>query len=218
MPSLLDPDEDQTLGQTGAGLLRIGQDDGSDRGAALADLYRRVTEPQPQGDVTPRWDADNPVGTETTQTLRQATPILPGTLQAHQQVQQAMELAPTVALGMVGDAPGKGISLERVGEWPGATGSLKHSYLMKDPAGQYIGSVDTTYHPGAKDLRIEDVRADEGAGSLGTQAILGMRALLRRLYPDAETLSGNRISGANPEREAAQGFPPPAATQRRNGT
>jgi hypothetical protein len=46
MPSLLDPDDDQTLGQTGAGLLRIGQDDGSDQGAALADLYRRVTEPQ----------------------------------------------------------------------------------------------------------------------------------------------------------------------------
>jgi hypothetical protein len=105
MPSLLDPDDDQTLAQTGAGLLRIGQSD-SDQGAALADLYRRVTEPQPQGDVTPRWDADNPVGTETTQTLRQATPILPGTLQAHAQVQQAMELAPTIALGMLGDAPG----------------------------------------------------------------------------------------------------------------
>jgi hypothetical protein len=106
MPSLLDPDEGQTLAQTGAGLLRIGQDDGSDQGAALADLYRRVTEPQAQ-DVTPRWDADNPVGTETTQALRQATPIVsPERYQAHAQVQQAMELAPTIALGMLGDAPG----------------------------------------------------------------------------------------------------------------
>jgi hypothetical protein len=88
MPSLLDPDDDQTLAQTGAGLLRLGQDDGSDRGAALADLYRRVTEPQSQGDVVPRWDADNPVGTETTQTLRMprgpfdpiaiGTPVAPG--------------------------------------------------------------------------------------------------------------------------------------------
>jgi hypothetical protein len=91
MPSLLDPDDDQTLGQTGAGLLRIGQDDGSDQGAALADLYRRVTEPQPQGDVTPRWDADNPVGTETTQPVQSlsmprgpfdpiaiGTPVAPG--------------------------------------------------------------------------------------------------------------------------------------------
>jgi hypothetical protein len=113
MPSLLDPDEDQTLAQTGAGLLRIGQDDGSDQGAALADLYRRVSDymdqpaQQPQSDVTPRWDADNPVGTETTQTLRQATPIVsPERYQAHQQVQQALELAPTIALGMLGDAPG----------------------------------------------------------------------------------------------------------------
>jgi hypothetical protein len=106
MPSLLDPDDDQTLAQTGAGLLRIGQSD-SDQGAALADLYRRVTEPPPQGDVVPRWDAGNPVGTETTQTLRQATPIVsPERYQAHQQVQQAMELAPTIALGMLGDAPG----------------------------------------------------------------------------------------------------------------
>jgi hypothetical protein len=45
MPSLLDPDEGQTLAQTGAGLLRIGQTDAG-QGAALADLYRRVTEPQ----------------------------------------------------------------------------------------------------------------------------------------------------------------------------
>jgi hypothetical protein len=44
MPSLLDPDDDQTLAQTGAGLLRIGQGDGSDQGAALADLYRRVSD------------------------------------------------------------------------------------------------------------------------------------------------------------------------------
>jgi hypothetical protein len=103
MPSLLDPDDDQrTLGQTGAGLLRIGQSD-ADQGAALADLYQRVTDymdrQSQQADVTPRWDADNPVGTETTQTLRQATPIVsPERYQAHQQVQQAMELAPTMAL------------------------------------------------------------------------------------------------------------------------
>jgi hypothetical protein len=101
----------------------------------------------------------------------------------------------------------RGLSLERVGEWSGATGSLKHSYLMKDPEGNYVGSVDTTYHPGTKDLRIEDVRADEGAGSLGAQAVLWIRQQLRQLYPDAATLSGRRISGANPEREAAQEFP-----------
>jgi hypothetical protein len=108
VPSLLDPDEDQTLAQTGAGLLRIGQSD-SDQGAALADLYRRVSDYMdgPQANVTPRWDADNPIGTETTQTLRQATPIVsPERYQAHAQVQQAMELAPTIALGMLGDAPG----------------------------------------------------------------------------------------------------------------
>jgi hypothetical protein len=66
------------------------------------------------------WPASNPVGTETTQGMQSAmptdqiafmrpdgTPVMASDMAAaHQQVQQAMQTAPTMALGMVGDAPG----------------------------------------------------------------------------------------------------------------
>jgi hypothetical protein len=75
-----------------------------------------------QNPLTPPWAyAGNPVGTETTQGMGMpqgpfnqvqwmrpdGTPVTAADMaQAHGQVQQAMDLAPTIALGMLGDAPG----------------------------------------------------------------------------------------------------------------
>jgi hypothetical protein len=91
----------------------------------LAFLNLPQPDEQPQGRqnlLTPPWAyANNPVGTETTQGVGMpqgpfnqvqwvrpdGTPVTAGDMaQAHGQVQQAMELAPTIALGMLGDAPG----------------------------------------------------------------------------------------------------------------
>jgi hypothetical protein len=189
MPSLLDPDEDQTLGQTGAGLLRIGQDDGSDPGAALAELYRRVSDymdqpAQAQGDVTPRWDADNPVGTETTQTLRQATPIVsPERYQAHAQVQQALELAPMMGLGMAG-----GIREVPGGAAPGLLGSLEGRGLNTAAPG--FNSRVSTRIPTAAGLDFNPHQT--GDLQIGSDSILGTSVepkVADRLwgYPDMPT-------------------------------
>jgi GNAT superfamily N-acetyltransferase len=93
---------------------------------AFLNLPPQPDQPPPgrQNPLTPPWAyAGNPVGTETTQGMGMpqgpfnevqwmrpdGTPVMAGDMAAaHGQVQQAMELAPTIALGMVGDAPGAG--------------------------------------------------------------------------------------------------------------
>jgi hypothetical protein len=95
---------------------------------AFLNLPQQPDQPQGrQNPLTPPWAyAGNPVGTETTQGMGMpqgpfnqvqwmrpdGTPVMAGDMaQAHGQVQTGMELAPTIALGMVGDAPGSGLRI-----------------------------------------------------------------------------------------------------------
>jgi hypothetical protein len=100
-----------------------------------------------------------------------------------------------------------------------------HAYSIKDPAGEPVGIVDTTWNPDTGNLHIEDFQSEGGPNTLGPAAIRQLRSALLERYPGVQSLSGLRISGATyahtnsgsgPGRYASQSIQdvePAAATQ-----
>jgi len=87
-------------------------------------------------------------------------------------------------------------------------GTVYRQHIIHDRDGNPIGDVDTTYSPGTQTLHVGNVNVDGGAGSIGARGVIFLRDLLRQMYPEATTITGERISGANPNREAAAPLPP----------
>jgi len=71
-----------------------------------------------------------------------------------------------------------------------------HTFSIKDTNGQPVGTVDTRWNPETGNLHIEDFQSDAGANSLGSSAVRQIRGLLLDRYPNVQTLSGQRITGA----------------------
>jgi hypothetical protein len=92
-----------------------------------------------------------------------------------------------------GDAPG--FSLEKVQRRPLAPPN-EHIWKIKDPAGADAGTIDTTWNPDIGNLHIEDFQSVGGPNTLGQAAIRQLRSALLEQYPEAQSLSGLRISGA----------------------
>jgi hypothetical protein len=127
----------------------------------------------------------------------------------------ARQTAEGVAMGTTSSGGGPrppGLSLERVNPRnlrpmsgdadltvPGA-----HAYTVRNPAGEHIGTVDTRWDPQTGELHIADIQSPDGANSLGAGAMKQLRATLLEQYPDARSLSGQRITGAGPNREIFQ--------------
>ena len=131
------------------------------------------------------------------------------------------------ALMMGTTAPGEGgggFSLEKVQRRPLAPPN-EHIWKIKDPAGGDAGTIDTTWNPDTGNLHIEDFQSVGGPNTLGQAAIRQLRSALLEQYPEAQSLSGLRISGATyahrnsgagPGRYASQTVecPPPTASPR----
>ena len=79
-----------------------------------------------------------------------------------------------------------------------------HAYFVRNPAGEHLGTVETEWDPNVGDLSIANVQSNEGANSFGPAAVKQLRDALLDQYPDARTLSGYRVTGANPNREIFQ--------------
>ena len=118
-----------------------------------------------------------------------------------------------VALGTGGggDAPPGGLFLDRFDPRtgrkmvdPDLTIPGNHAYFVRNPAGEHLGTVETEWDPNVGDLSIANVQSNDGANSLGPAAVKQLRDALLDQYPDARTLSGYRVTGANPNREIFQ--------------
>jgi hypothetical protein len=202
MPSLLDPD--YQFGQSplpgasgGAPTDLLGQplqvlgtppDTGPDQGAALGQTYQMITDAMAR-----QREQSRQMGLLGDDGL----PTQAGMVDAARQYAQGVMMGTT--------APE--LRLQRIGSWEGvgADNLDKHSYLIKGgPEQSYIGSLDTTWNPARRELQIADVRADEGANSFGIAGVRQLREAILAQYPGAKLISGNRISGAGPNRQATQ--------------
>lgn len=105
-----------------------------------------------------------------------------------------------------------GFSLERVNprtlypmsSVPDLAQPGSHAFSIKDPAGGQAGIVDTTWNPDTLNLHIKDIQSADGKNTLGLAAIREIRAMLLDQYPKVKSLSGHRITGAGPGRDATQ--------------
>ena len=119
--------------------------------------------------------------------------------------------AVALGTGSGGDAPPGGLFLDRFDPRtgrkmadPDLTVPGNHAYFVRNPAGEHLGTVETEWDPNVGDLNIANVQSNEGANSFGPAAVKQLRDALFDQYPDARTLSGYRVTGANPNREIFQ--------------
>lgn len=170
------------------------------------------------------WNPLNPVGTETTQSVGMPQPTVyagpigqfidPYTGQLTTQGQaRADNPLMNFDTGGLGAMAGRSfLSLERVNprtmkpvsaelnlDVPG-----RHAYVVRNPKGDHVGTIDTEWNPDIGELHIADIQSGAGANSLGPGAVKQLRDMLLEQYPDAKTLSGYRITGAGPNRETFQ--------------
>jgi hypothetical protein len=221
MPSLLFPDEPQPppslLGMPPAG---------DDQSNALAQLYRRITDNPvgteqlrptiatnqrgPFDPVIGEWPTGLPMTQGQHDAVRDASLDLFGQLSNAVGLPAAGEArAVTAASRRVGGgprppmpepsaAPQSGVSLEEIaGRRHWAQPNLK-SYSIQDPTGRHLGTIDTNWDPMLGDLRVENVQSVGGPNSMGPASIKQLRAALLEQYPEAQILSGERITGAGP--------------------
>jgi hypothetical protein len=71
----------------------------------------------------------------------------------------------------------------------------KQFHLVND-LGHAVGNAEFSYNPELKRIWIHGIESDEGPSSIGTADTRSLIAALRKEYPEAETVSGVRISGA----------------------
>ena len=147
-------------------------------------------------------------------------------------VDAAKQWADAVMMGTTAPGEAPGFSLEQVHpctlrpiDKPDLGQPGNHAYSIKDPAGEPVGIVDTTWAPDTGNLHIEDFQSEGGPNTLGPAAIRQLRSALLEQYPGVQSLSGLRISGATyahknsgsgPGRYASQSIQdvdPAAATQ-----
>jgi hypothetical protein len=202
MAGLLDPDNVARITPPSAGLL--GDQSQVSQGSALADLYQTVSdEIARQQQIS----ADRGLWAN-------GAPTAKGLIDAAQQYSNALQTGTT--------APeGGGFSLDRVhprtlrplSEAPDLTQAGSHAYSVKDPTGSPVGIVDTEWAPDTGSLHIADFQSEAGANSLGPTAVRQIRDALVARYPDATTLTGQRITGAVSADRASGSGPGRAATQ-----
>jgi|GEM_PF-3773253 len=71
-----------------------------------------------------------------------------------------------------------------------------HLFEMVDGAGNVAGSVRILENQGGKNLYVGDVRAGDGKNAIGPAAVRGLLSQLADQFPNADTMTGLRISGA----------------------
>jgi hypothetical protein len=147
-------------------------------------------------------------------------------------VEGLRDTAQGVMMGTTAPGEAPGFSLEQIHprtlrpiDKPDLGQPGNHAYSIKDPAGEPVGIVDTTWNPDTGNLHIEDFQSEGGPNTLGPAAIRQLRSALLERYPGVQSLSGLRISGATyahtnsgsgPGRYASQSIQdvePAAATQ-----
>jgi hypothetical protein len=168
----------------------------------------------PQNRLSPSqiWPMENPVGTEQVRPQYLTAPdadVVPGVMWGDRmtspRVAGGLNSAMDVGMGFAGSTgPGGRLGLERINPRtlrplaqdvdlgkPGA-----HAFQIKGPKGETLGVVDTEWNPETGGLHIADFQSNEGANSLGHGLVRQIRDQLLSLYPEAKSLTGQRITGA----------------------
>jgi hypothetical protein len=84
------------------------------------------------------------------------------------------------------------------------TGYGEHVFSIRNPAGEDQGLIGTKWDPETGELFIRGIESNEGPNTLGLPAINQLRDALLELYPGVKKLTGHRISGMAPNRDAMQ--------------
>lgn len=125
----------------------------------------------------------------------------------------ALDAVRQASMNLLMGSTAPGFSLHPIPIRPTRKIPNKDAFTVKGPDGEDVGIIDTTWNPETRDLRIEDIQSNEGKNTLGLSAIRQLRDMLLERFPEAKTLSGQRItgavsadrnSGASPGREAVQ--------------
>lgn len=79
-----------------------------------------------------------------------------------------------------------------------------HSFALHDAQGEELGGLTISEEKGGKRLYVDDIDSKQGPGAMGPAAMRDVLRQIQEQFPNAETISGMRVSGA---REKA-GAPP----------
>lgn len=107
------------------------------------------------------------------------------------------------------------VKLERKGKAnPPSEGTVFHDFDLQDETGKPIGSINLSEQAGGKQLYIEMIQAGKNAkmydpNFLGPALIRDLLRQLKTEFPNAESITGHRVSGA---REKAESYMKPSAS------
>ena len=81
-------------------------------------------------------------------------------------------------------------------------GGQFHTLEIRDDTGRKVGDLTLAPDPATKNLNVEMINgvAGQWANSFGPGLIMDLKRQLKALYPDYDTLTGERVSGAAPDR------------------
>jgi hypothetical protein len=96
-------------------------------------------------------------------------------------------------------AAGKIANLVQTRQYAGPYGE-HHHFDIRSPDGAKLGFVNMTSEMGGQKVYIDNIQAGPGEGgvphSLGMAAVRGIVADIKRMFPNAKSISGFRVSGA----------------------
>lgn len=90
---------------------------------------------------------------------------------------------------------GDKVALKKVSQGEGRFANV-HDFDLLDGEGKRVGDIQLTYDEAKKDLFVEYVRHDQGPGAFGPRAVRDIARQLKVEFPEAQTVSGVRVSGA----------------------
>lgn len=149
----------------------------------------------------------NPVGTQVVAPqLINATPIDTRTV-VQRRLDDAAPMATTMVLGMAGgDSPGMSLvkrSLPKSYIEAHGLNANDHLFDINRPDGRSIGTIHINYDPDTQTGRIISSYVGGGANFLGMRGAIRLRSQLQSAFPNMKVLSGERVSGANPDRDVS---------------
>lgn len=98
------------------------------------------------------------------------------------------------AAGLQGQVAERKLQLERIDQSE-RDGDTTHSFMLNKD-GKSTGTLYVTEEKGGKRLYIDDIEGLEGPNSFGSRAMRDVLEQLKDEFPNAETLTGQRVSGA----------------------
>lgn len=125
---------------------------------------------------------------------------------AVQSIRKAAGLEPSADIGSE-----KKLKLQRVGDSSiklvAANEKDSHLFAITDPSGKSVGQLQISMLKGGKQLYVDYVGSEGGARSFGMRQVRDLLAQLKAEFPQAESITGFRASGARWARDDVEGVP-----------